>query len=147
MAHKALRLYLQNWSFFILFLYVLVVFEFFWGKTYKKCASRLDGRELLVGVGLPTAKLIDRAKPNDQGFLVGVGLQRWAGENWARNVYRKRACKDVRAKTEWHNVYRKRACKDKREDWVAIYEMSLALMVLLGEIRMVPTSFFKGASL
>ena len=129
MAHKALRLYLQNWPFFILFLYVLVVFEFFWGKTYKKCASRLDGRELLVGVGLPTARLIDRAKPNDQGFLVGVGLQRWAGENWARSVYRKRAC------------------KDKREDWVAIYEMSLALMVLLGEIRMVPTSFFKGASL
>ena len=129
MAHKALRLYLQNWPFFILFLYVLVVFEFFWGKPYKKCASRLDGRELLVGVGLPTAKLIDRAKPNDQGFLVGVGLQRWAGENWARNVYRKRAC------------------KDKRKGWVAIYEISLALMVLLGEIRMVPTSFFKGASL
>jgi hypothetical protein len=49
MAHKALRLYLQNWPFFILFLYVLVVFEFFWGKPYKKCAQRLDSGELLVG--------------------------------------------------------------------------------------------------
>lgn len=57
------------------------------------------------------------------------------------------AYQDVRVKTGWRNVYRKRACKDKREGWVAIYEMSLALMVLLGEIRMVPTSFFKGASL